>query len=417
MTIGESIKRLLEAGNKVILPGFGHLKKVEVAQSSSPSGKHLDPPGTKIRFNSSFSKDDGLLAKSWSQDGQVNEEEAHQRVLELVDAIRFALDKGEEYEMAGAGKFRRDDDGKIHFTPEQGWVLHPDQFGLDALEMEELEEEKKEDTTAAAGIGPGASSPGTKEAAPAKVPEKKPEAEEKPERTRTRQFGPAVERGGASESAKKPAQKPTRKPPARKPAPPPRVKKAKKDKPHRKTRFWRVIWIVAALLVAVLGVLLFVPAEKLPFLSNDFFMPDSLEQSAASDGTETMSIGEEEGADEGQGAEGPSTEDPGALSPADQTIPAEDPVQTAVEEPVELPVQEIQDRYFLIAGSFSSVVNASDLQDKLKAEGYDAQVISTDSRLYRVSVAAFSDKGEAERELRRLKQEPGLDAIWLLVNE
>ena len=34
---------------------------------------------------------------AFAQDGGVDKEEAEQQVLELVDAIRFALDKGETY--------------------------------------------------------------------------------------------------------------------------------------------------------------------------------------------------------------------------------------------------------------------------------------------------------------------------------
>jgi len=36
--------------------------------------------------------------------------------------------------------------------------------------------------------------------------------------------------------------------------------------------------------------------------------------------------------------------------------------------------------------------------------------------MYRVSVASYATKEEAEKELRRLKSQPGLQSCWLLSN-
>ena len=72
--------------------------------------------------------------------------------------------------------------------------------------------------------------------------------------------------------------------------------------------------------------------------------------------------------------------------------------------------------FYIIAGSFSKLKNASDLQDQLKKRGFDAEVMITENRMYRVSVAAYSTKEEAEKELRQIKSEPGLQSAWLLSN-
>jgi cell division protein FtsN len=52
----------------------------------------------------------------------------------------------------------------------------------------------------------------------------------------------------------------------------------------------------------------------------------------------------------------------------------------------------------------------------MKARGYTAEVMVTENRMYRVSIASFATRGEAESELARLKSIPGLEACWLLSN-
>jgi nucleoid DNA-binding protein len=151
VTIGNSIRQLLEERKKVIFPGFGNLEIKEAGSGVSASGKRIDPPGPSIKFDNSFSKDDNLLATTLAEESGLDLEEARQQILELVDAIRFALDKGEPYSLENAGTFSRDDDGKIHFQPEKGWVVDPGQYGLesmDLLELEDLPEEKEPEKAA-----------------------------------------------------------------------------------------------------------------------------------------------------------------------------------------------------------------------------------------------------------------------------
>ncbi|MCK4748307.1 MAG: hypothetical protein KAT15_14755, partial [Bacteroidales bacterium] len=140
MIIGKHIKQLLAEGKRVILPGFGNLEIKESESGATPSGNRIDPPGLSIKFDAGFSKDDGILAAAYATGEGVDAEEAAQRVLELVDAIKFALDKGEAYPLTEAGTFSRDDDGKVRFETDPGWVLEPDQYGLESMDLLELDE-------------------------------------------------------------------------------------------------------------------------------------------------------------------------------------------------------------------------------------------------------------------------------------
>ena len=273
-----------------------------------------------------------MLAEVLAKGEELESEEARQRVLELVDAIKFALDKGEEYILMEAGSFSRDSEGKIRFLADPDWVLEADQYGLESMDLLELEELPIEEE-------------------PVKV------------------------------TATKASAKVT-------PLAPPR--------PKPKPRRWRVIWAVAALLIAVLVVLVILPpregenGERKPLFS----------KKADREVTE-----QEQGTTEEQALEtleqGPDTE---------TAVPEPEPEVTEV-----TPVEVSKD-FFIIAGSFSKLKNASDLQDRLKSRGFNAEVMITENRMYRVSVASYATKKEAEKELTRLKSQPGLQSCWLLSN-
>ena len=87
--------------------------------------------------------------------------------------------------------------------------------------------------------------------------------------------------------------------------------------------------------------------------------------------------------------------------------------ETEVEQ--SLPV-EVTNSFFIIAWSFNKLKNASDLQDKLNSRGFQAEVMITENRMYRVSVASYATKSEAEKGLAQIKSEPGLQSCWLLSN-
>ena len=379
MTIGKTIRQLLEERKKVILPGFGNLEVKESGGAIPTTGKRIDPPGLSVRFDGSFSKDDGLLASALAEEEQVDPAEAGQQVLELVDAIKFALDKGEPYTLAGTGIFSRDDDGKVHFKTDPDWVLEPDQFGLDSMELLELDDLPVEE-----GV-----------AEDAKEPEQTGQVEEKksePAKTAPVEAKETAPARTAPVEARKTA--PVKTAPV-KPAAPVHEPWKKDKKPKRRFSGWRVIWIIAGSLIVILVALILIPADRLNLFDR---------------GSEDQQIPVEET------VTGTETTDP---SETDETRPAEEGTPAEVAEPVQDETVEeaiVADNFFIIAGSFKHLGNASELQDQMKARGFTAEVMVTENRMYRVSIASFATRGEAESELVRLKSVPGLEACWLLSN-
>ena len=333
MIIGKYIRMLLDEQKRVILAGFGNLQVKLPEGTETPSGNRINPPGISVRFDTGFSKDDGVLAEALAAGEELEREEAHQRVLELVDAIKFALDKGEEYLLPGAGTFSRDEDGKIRFLADPAWVLEPDQYGLEAMDLLELEELPQEEE-----------------------PEKEPET--------------------------KTASKIT---PLATPVPKPKVKR------------WSVIWIVAIVLIVVLAVLILIPLEEIENRDGGRRLFNKKPDREVVE-KEKPATDQQESETDGQAAD-PETEG---------SVP--DP---EVDQP--LPVEETNS-FFIIAGSFKNLKNASDLQDQLNDRGFQAEVMITENRMYRVSVASYATKNEAEKGLQQITSEPGLHTCWLLSN-
>ena len=316
----------------MILAGFGNLEVIVPEGLQKPSGNRLNPPGLTVRFEATYSKDDGALAEAVAAGELIEREEARQRVLELVDAIKFSLDKGEDFLLPEIGVFLKDTDGKVHFRIDPAWILEPDQYGLESMDVFELEELPVEDLSPKASTSENKSSPELTELAP--------------------------------------------------------------PKPKPKTNRWRIIWVVAAVLITVLVVLLVIPSGKQE--EGEGLVDNQTDQEVP----EQINTQEE------------LTEETVEEQVSDrETAPEEVESQENA-----VPTVEETNKFFIIAGSFGKLKNASDLQDQLRSRGFNAEVMITENRMYRVSVESYATKEEAERALIQLKSEPDLESCWLLSN-
>lgn len=71
--------------------------------------------------------------------------------------------------------------------------------------------------------------------------------------------------------------------------------------------------------------------------------------------------------------------------------------------------------YSVVVGSFSVMANAEGLQQRLKGEGYDAQVVkNTDRNMYRVIATTFDNKADAASSRNDLRAK--FHDAWLLYN-
>lgn len=69
--------------------------------------------------------------------------------------------------------------------------------------------------------------------------------------------------------------------------------------------------------------------------------------------------------------------------------------------------------YSVVVGSFSVIANAEGLQQKLRQQGYNAQIVKNDDRnMYRVVASTFASKGDAVRSRDNLRA--AYPDAWLL---
>jgi len=69
---------------------------------------------------------------------------------------------------------------------------------------------------------------------------------------------------------------------------------------------------------------------------------------------------------------------------------------------------------YVIAGSFSNIENADNLQKSLASIGLPSQVLPVSNGMYRVSVKSYADSGQAVSELTGLREQTGNPSLWIL---
>lgn len=97
----------------------------------------------------------------------------------------------------------------------------------------------------------------------------------------------------------------------------------------------------------------------------------------------------------------------------EEEVVEEEPEPVVYTEPV------APSKYFLISGSFIEYSNAQKYHQELINQGLTSEIIERpfgpNGEYYKVSYMGFSSWNEAVETLRRERQLPGKDSVWLLV--
>jgi cell division septation protein DedD/nucleoid DNA-binding protein len=348
--LGTYIRQLLSRKETVTLPGFGSLIARQ-GKGVSSEAEGIEPPGIVIAFDTEHPRDDGKLAAAYAEGEQIDPEEARQQVLELVDAIKFTLDKGEPFKLDQVGEFTRDQEFRIRFKKDPNWVIDPDLFGLSTLDLLELEDP----------------------------------AEEAPEDALSDKELSGTEPEVSSEKTE-----------------PVKNQHPVTRKPVNK---WKIIWIVVGSLIAVLILLLLIPGnQEMKFGREGIILEDTHVGTVPEDPLVTP------------GSKEPAEAAARARTETGERQPIKESARETVEETArstELPTPA-ENHYFIIAGSFQALQNASQLMDALKEKGYPAQIIITENRMYRVAVKSYVTKQEAVNDLPSVRAGTGLSGCWIM---
>jgi cell division protein FtsN len=68
----------------------------------------------------------------------------------------------------------------------------------------------------------------------------------------------------------------------------------------------------------------------------------------------------------------------------------------------------------VIAGSFSNLTNAENMQSEFQKSGFTSSILPISNGMYRVSVKSFADENQAIQEIEKLRTDTGNSALWVL---
>jgi nucleoid DNA-binding protein len=390
LNIQNYIADALTFRKKVYFPGLGTLKIVR-HDADIDEGSFV-PPNSKLVFSAGETlPDDEFLQNKISEGEEISKEEANQRILEYIDEIKFAFNKGEEYEIPGVCKLRMDEDNNIQLTQDPEFLPDPTEFGLESFELEGFEDEGKGDYGNDVEQDNG----------------------QKSERIEMALDGdPDMHKFEETYIRRKQAEQEQEEPVFKPPQPPetpptyPGVGSGEKGKSNRNT-----IWIISGSIVVILAALILIPLKTSLFnesinFDDIFGGSDEMEVNDDFSDVEDEDFNFDEMVNEMERDIDSATRMENALAPTEG-------YEETIEEPSIEPVKEYVE-YHIIAGSFRDLDNAQDLQKELTLLGYPSLIIEPGNGIYRVSAISFKDKVTALNELVKFRESTGLSTAWLM---
>lgn len=107
MPLSDHIRTLLRDHDCVIIPDFGGLIADYAPARIHPVRHTLAPPAKRVAFNQSLTRNDGLLVDALSQHLHLSPAQARQLVREAVARMQAELESSQRTELSGIGIFRR----------------------------------------------------------------------------------------------------------------------------------------------------------------------------------------------------------------------------------------------------------------------------------------------------------------------
>ncbi|MFO8234623.1 MAG: SPOR domain-containing protein [Bacteroidales bacterium] len=367
--IDEYIKELITNNNRVIIPNFGAF--LLRATSKNKNKKDLAAKVEDVYFSPFLKFNDELLVNHIIKQENIDQQKAMDKINQYIKQVEKKVQNEGIYKIEGLGEFTQDNQGKIQFKviEDSTKITKPKEEKLSATKKTAEKKESKPKT-----VHEKASE--TKKTTD-KIPEKK--AEEKAEE-------------------KKPTPPPQARDKGRKTPPPkPPIEKSKSG-----TNKGLVLSIAIGLPIVVLfiwAMLNFDTVQKL-FDKNDQQITDQVEKQQADKEEE-----KEEKANEEETSEEKTREE-------EQRETEEQIIEEKRKEQDQVSASKTK-KFHIVAGSFEKRQNAVNYRDKLRKEGFNAELIGERDGMHAVSYSSFDSKSEATEEMKRIKEEEDLQA-WLL---
>ncbi|WP_044002099.1 HU domain-containing protein [Hymenobacter swuensis] len=131
--LSDHIRTLLRDHDCIIIPDFGGLIAEYAPARIHPVRHTLTPPAKRVAFNQSLTRNDGLLVDALSAKLNLSTAQARQLVREAVLRMEQELETGMRTELSGVGTFRRTPGRGLEFEYTGGQNLLSASFGLPEL--------------------------------------------------------------------------------------------------------------------------------------------------------------------------------------------------------------------------------------------------------------------------------------------
>lgn len=131
--LSDHIRTLLRDHDCIIIPDFGGLIAEYAPARIHPVRHTLTPPAKRVAFNQSLTRNDGLLVDALSAKLNLSTAQARQLVREAVLRMEQELEAGQRTELSGVGIFRRTPGRGLEFEYTGGQNLLSASFGLPEL--------------------------------------------------------------------------------------------------------------------------------------------------------------------------------------------------------------------------------------------------------------------------------------------
>ncbi len=374
MALLEYIKDHLLFNDRVTLPGLGSF---EINRSAARiDGNIIRPPTLYLVFNTESSIDDGSLAKNIATAEDISPDEATQKILEYIDGILFALNKGEDFVFEGLGRLFRDSENVLRFEKDPAYKIEFDTLGLQSFELDPVDELSGEGTSITpenieTKAGKKAQMPVAQKTSKTIPPKKKNVSETE---VHAGMEGSAESVHGVS-------------PPA--------------ENKNNRNIFWILTGAVMVILVSFILIRMTTDLLDGPGLS--FFSSGQSQKSDLFPEDQDWDLESQLNGELGEVIDSMTAQE-NALILKETSEPGDNAgVETS----------EFKE-FHIIAGSFKDKENAGVLQQSLTEQGYPALVIQQGDKLYRVSALSFKDKEKGLLELSRFRQKTKNNAAWLL---
>lgn len=356
MNISRHISDLLLENDCVIVPGMGGFVCNYKPATINPVRHLFTPPSKLVLFNEKLKNNDGLLANQMAVAESIGYEAAVQTIDEFVRETMMEISLGKKITLENIGVFYADSEGNLQFDPDLSINFNKDSFGLTSF------------------------------------------------------ISPAIQR-----DYRKILQRPETKFEDRKPA------------SYAKRKKSPIGWIVAGVPVVTAIVWIGLNLNVGNNLKNQTGLMPNLTQTEqmtpvkANPNRFSHLLSENETP---APATGEKTEiqqpAPGsgeiAYTPSDKMENEVELVHNQLEAVTiaQSADQILQKKYYLIAGSFESLVNAEKLIEQYKIEGFQPELAGqADNGFYRVALAAFAKKDEALAELQKIRETQNPN-VWIL---